>query len=476
MTNQILRRSQCGAVLLLMLVLIILTLSSLIIQWHRPAREQQAITWQNLAQAKEALINYAVTYGDLHAGEVPGYLPCPDLNGGNGEGSSALNCGNKNVSQLGHFPWKTLKLTPLRAGDSECLWYAVSGTYKNNPQTDLMNWDTNGQFQIYAADGSTRLDRDDNQVVAVIIAPGSAQTGQDRSGIDNTKCGNNYTASAFLDNDSVHGFNNADILTGKFIQTNLSGNVNDQIMPITRNDIWRAIQKRSDFNATLQLLTQRIAECVADYGNNNPAVNGLANLSLPWPAVLAPTSPNYGSNDKYNDKSDLFVGRVPFVVDTSRAKSLNKMSSTLLMTAKNGLLCPYYTAAAPSTELERLYPWWNNWKDHYFYALSKTYQPSNTATGTCGDCLQINAQGNYAGIVMFAGHAIEGVTRANTSINNVERGLISNYLEGRNASNFGNSAGNTNYQHEVASATFNDLLFCISENNSKLVTAPCPLP
>ena len=34
---------------------------------------------------------------------------------------------------MGRLPWKTLGLDALKAGPGECLWYAVSGTYKNSP-------------------------------------------------------------------------------------------------------------------------------------------------------------------------------------------------------------------------------------------------------------------------------------------------------------------------------------------------------
>jgi len=468
-------RQQAGAVLLLMLILLILGASALALSAFNAndnRLRRLALTTQSLAQAKEALISYAVTYGDIHAGDVPGFLPCPDLNGDNGEGSSPINCGLKNVSAIGHFPWKTLKLPTLRDGDNQCLWYAVSGTYKNNPQTDLMNWDTNGQFQAFAADGVRRLDGDNNQVVAIIFAPGVAQAGQTLRGSDSNRCGTSYAANAFLDQDLLHGINNSDVSSGKFIQSNSAGLVNDQLLVITRLDIWKAIQRRQDFAPTLQHLSQVMANCLADYGNNNALVGGAKNFSLPWAADLLPIAPDFGNNAKYRNIKFLAMGRVPYdVAVSSKATGNLKITSSGNLMSNNGLQCPYYKAT-PSNELERLYPWWTNWKDHFFVAIAKAYQPSALATAIGGDNLQINQNNNFAAVVMFAGKSLEGIARASATTSNPERGNPAFYLEGRNASNLSN--GNLDFQNEAASATFNDILFCLSDNHTRLSAAPCP--
>lgn len=471
------RAGQRGAALMVMLIILVLGLASMLVSAINSAslrNERQARTAAALAQAKDALIGYALTYGDTHAGEVHGYLPCPDTDGDNGfqlEGSSETGSGspcsnssaNKNVSVLGRLPWKTLDIPALRDGDGECLWYAVSGTYKNSPKTDLMNWDTNGQLQAYAADGTTRLDNDGNQVVAVVLAPGAAQNGQARSDGSST-CGSNYMPAAYLDNDAAHGINNADIAAGKFMQGSNGGVVNDQMVFITRNELWSALQKRNDFANTLKLLTQRVAECLASYGTRN--FLGAANKSLPWPAPL--TLADYGVNNNYNDSSGSYSGRVPHLVDNSNTATFNTMTGNSLM-ANNGLACPFY-AATPATELQRLYPWWVNWKDHLFYALSREYAPANQATLPCGNCVTVNGGGNYAAVVMLAGSRLAGQVRASSTAD-AQRGVITNYLEGRNASNHPNAGGNADYQSGTPSAAFNDTLYCIDTN---LNVAPCP--
>lgn len=50
------------------------------------------------------------------------------------------------------------------------------------------------------------------------------------------------------------------------------------------------------------------------------------------------------------------------------------------------------------------------------------------------------------------------------------RSNISNYLEGRNASDHPNVAGNGNYQSGAASSNFNDILFCIDATLSVTVS------
>ncbi|NNM80533.1 MAG: hypothetical protein HKM01_08790 [Gallionella sp.] len=454
---------QRGASLMVMLVILVIGVSALLVgslnsSALNNSRQQQ--TAAALAQAKDALIGYAITYGDNHSGQVHGYLPCPDYGGGNPEGSAEPVCGIQNVSVIGRLPWATLDLPTLRDGNGECLWYAVSGTYKNNPKTGLMNWDTNGQLLAYASDG-TLLTPPDNQVVAVIFAPGAPQPGQNRSGTTAPVCGGNYTATNYLDSGIVNGssYNNADIVTGKFIQGANGGIVNDQMVFITRQDIWNAIQKRTDFQLTspnnpLIQMTTQVALCLANYGKHNSPND---NNSLPWPAPLSLS--DYADNTKYDDSAFLYAGRVPYSVTTSKAITSNSFSN--LMTTAT---CPAGWAGID--------PWWNNWKDHLFYAISQAYKPTNYTNQDCGTCLQINGSGQYAAVVMFASSRLVGQVRASdtTGANSIPRGTISNYLEGNNTSNFSGANGNENYQTGSASSTFNDVSYCIDQN---LNVTPC---
>ena len=443
------------------------------------------ITAAALAHAKEALIGYAVTYAEKHSGAVLGYLPCPDTTGTAdfvGEGGATGNCGAQDVSVIGRLPWKTLNTPPLRGGDDECLWYAVSGTYKNNPKTGLMNWDTNGQLQVYSSNGTTLLTPADNQAVAVIFAPGSTLPGQNRSGATAPICGGNYTASNYLDTTGTA--NNATVSstanTNSTFYTGMirdaSGNplLNDQITFITKQDLWNAIQRRRDFLATLDTMTLKTAECIASFGTHNKigGLPDLANKSLPWPAQLSPSgSADYSVNTTYNDITDIYSGRAPYRVNTSRSDSGNAITSPYYLLQANGANCPGGWAS--------IYPWWNNWKDHLFYAISQRYRPGSNATIACDNdrCLHVNGSGNYAAVVIFANQKLSGQTRA-SSVTSPQRGIASNFLEGRNASHVANSSsnGNENYQSDTASTTFNDIVYCIKEDLSlvKGTAAGCP--
>lgn len=455
---------QRGAALIIMLVVLVVGIAAILVNSLTSSKiniARQATTAAALAQAKDALIGFATAYSDTHSGEAPGYLPCPDDSGGNPEGSAEIQCLNQNFSVMGRLPWKTLGLPAIRDGDGVCLWYAVSGTYKYNPKTSLMNWDTKGKFKVYAADNTLLSD----DVVAVIFAPGAVLPGQVHYSAGAPVCGGNYSPTNYLD--SFNGINNYNAGNEKFIQGIKGGSFNDQMIFITRQEIWNAIQKRTQ--STLKLMTQRVAECLADYGRHNNYDSG--HKSLPWPAPL--TLSDYGVVANYNDDANRYYGRVPYIVNDSKADSSNSMSGTNLM-ANNGLDCPNYSAT-PSTELQLLYPWWDNWKDHLFYALSREYRPKNSDTNSCGNCIEINGSGNYAAVVMFAGRSLSGQEdRASIFPTNAQRGDINKYLEGRNASNYPDSNGDGNYQTQAnPSNAFNDILYCI---NTDLSVSLCPYP
>lgn len=464
MKPRALPRKQNGFALIVLLSVALLWLSVALMRWVDPVsfavrREQQTTT--ALARAKAALIGYAVTYGDTHPGKVHGYLPCPDLAGRNPEGSAETNCGSKNISVLGRLPWKTLDLPPLQDGSGACLWYAVSGAYKYNPKTDLMNPDTLGQLQVLGTDGGTLLHAQDDSVVAVILAPGPVQVGQQRTP-DNAVCGGNNTAAAYLESDPVSGIDNASYLVEKFQQGSRFGAINDQIAYITSRELWAAIQRRRDFLVTLHGLTQQLARCLADYARHN---SDPANHNLPWPAPLSIA--DTGDSNGYNDGSKLLSGRIPYIVNSSNTLTGNKMSGDILM-ANNGLDCTRYSTSFNSPA-EKIYPWWDNWKDHLFYALAQDFQPGAGARAVCENCLSVNGHGPYAAAVLFSGHALSGQSRGNNT--SAGRAQIGNYLEQRNATNHPNSSGSADYQTGEATPEFNDILYCI---DTQLEVSTCP--
>lgn len=449
---------QRGAALLVTLVIVVMGIAAALVgslSTTALKNARQETTAAALAQAKEALIGYAITYGDTYSGEVHGYLPCPDTSG-SPEGSAAPPCGSKNVSRIGRLPWKTLGLPALRDGDGECLWYAVSGTYKNNPKTDLMNWDTRGLFEALDASG-TPVAQD---VVAVIFAPGPVLGSQNRApGGAAPICGGNYTATNYLDNDGT--LNNGTVSTSANATTQFrlasSTQVNDRLIYITRQDIWNAMLKRNDFMTTLATMTRKAAECIADYGRRNSGGSG--DKRLPWSGRFYPDSNDYLTDSSYDDEDSRMAGRLPYRVNTSDGDTSNQISS------------PYYQLASGSSCLggstwATYYPWWTNWKDHLFYALADDFKPVWWSSSSCGTCLHVNFSGNYAAVVMFAGKPLSGQTRT-TAGDHLD---LSNYLEGRNYTNGSNWSGSSNYQSGTETGSFNDVLYCINPN---LTVTPC---
>jgi hypothetical protein len=356
----------------------------------------------------------------------------------------------------------------------------------------MMNWDTNGQFAVMAGDGTTYLAgaAADNRAVAVIFAPGSALNGQTRSADPNSPaCAGNYTAANYLE--AANGVDNSTLVTPSapanvsdvswFIAGTRSDTFNDQLVYITRADIWNAIKKRSDFQDNLRALTRRATECIAMYGTENLA--GANDKRLPWtgsgtgPNIVSLT--NYARNSRYIDISGNLSGRLPYRVSTSYQNTgtgtNNSFATSPFYLLSNASYCAY--GNSPVNEQV----WYDHWKDHLFYAIANSYRPNSANVPTsCGTCLKINGSGSYAAVIMFAGENLTGLSRTTT-----DKADITTYLEGRNASNHPNSGGNSNYQAAASSVTFNDVVYaldanlrvrCLSASGNTMVLAPAADP
>src|SRR6266545_6466520 len=303
------RGKQRGLALLFLLILIGLASAFFLVNTMNKSGAALSLTRDQKTQAaldmaKQALLSYVATVYAENAMSsvshnpskgVPGYFPCPDSPSSLAEGYAAGTCGSSAVSAIGKFPWYTLDLEPLRDGSGECLWYAVSGTYKFSPNgvttntstSNMMNWDTPGLFDVLAADGSTYLagNSPSARAVAVIFAPGPPLPGQDRSSAGGANCGGNYTASNYLE--SANGVNNSSVSSGasaitQFIAGQASNTFNDRLVYITRYEVWTAFKNRPDFQAKLTALTQRVAECIAQYGTQNGTPLDPNDKRLPW--------------------------------------------------------------------------------------------------------------------------------------------------------------------------------------------------
>jgi hypothetical protein len=442
-------------------------------------------TMDTLVRAKQALIDYAVQYDKTHSGQAAGFLPCPDMNASNGEGSSPLSCDLTNVSVIGKFPWRTLDVEDLRDGSGECLWYAVSGTFKNNPKTNAfpLNWDATGLFEIFADDGVTKLagTTPADRAVAVIFAPGIAQGNtQARAGALSTPTcgGGDYDASHYLE--AAAGINNwsvsnvAGALTS-FIQGKESNTFNDRLVYITPKDIFDSIERRADFyakpNGIVRTMMKQAADCIASRANKNTS----AGDALVWAADSASfgSLQDFDNNSMYSDTSQQRFGRVSFDITKSIA---NTNVSGPPVNPKQLMI-----AANCDSDWNDWSGWWAEWKDHFFYAVAKDQAPDSD--GDCSvhsSCLSINnGTPKYAGIVIFAGRPLPGQTRSLAA----DRQVRSNYLEGNNQSVIPGSGpanaiiNNVETHDDPRHATLNDLTYCILSDplsTPHVSSASCP--
>jgi len=218
---------QRGVALILVLMLAVTASSFVILSAlnNRASREtaQRMSTAEALGQARRALIGYAVSYANGSHGleKGPGRLPCPDLLGGSLQGvaESVGDCRAAADRETGLLPFRTLGLTALTDGSGAPLWFAVSENFRSMA-SGVLNSETAGDFSVDDVD----------DVVAVIIAPGSPRVGQTRNSASA------YTASAWLEGE------NASLGDNHFTR-NIEAANNDTVMIITRGELMAEVQK-----------------------------------------------------------------------------------------------------------------------------------------------------------------------------------------------------------------------------------------
>ena len=504
---------QNGAALLVLVFFVVLAATSVLLSRLNTATkgpvQNNAQNARVLLEAKAALLGYAIS----NPGEF-GFLPCPDKGTAANEGQGALTCDGANENSIGRFPWRSLELAALKDGDDECLWYAVSGSYKSGTtKPNMLNDDSLGMFRIVREDGTTPLigATPDSRPVAVIFAPGLALDGQTRTpaggGVD--QCGGNYVADDYLD--SLAGVDNADLSTNDYIVDDFissatvrdatSGEVlfNDQFVYITHGEIWDALttsaKTSAGFTSKMTELTVRVARCLVEYARypqSTAPVCGFdpntANCTLPWPAPLvlpAGVNNDYRVDNAYDDMAstdNLLSGRVPDVVDDSQTDiSDADRPSNLITTCSEFTSSPEYLAL------------WQNWKDHLFYAVADNFRAMPRsgvqALGLCGSgerCITLNSSwpgDDYAAIIWFAGTATTGQSHELDPVapphgTTDDRQLVTNYMEGaNNQADYVNTAGDDNKRYDTGVVGTNDIMTCMDDNDttsSLFVISTCP--
>ena len=476
------KKKQNGIALLVLVIVLALTLSTYYftsisvvdIQIDRLEKTRNA-----LKQAKQALINYAVMHADRrpavdNVGEF-GYLPCPHISDGL-EGKQDGTCNGRYKNTIGYLPWYSLDTEVLKDGNGNCLWYAVSSSYKNSPNSLLINEDTNGMFQIVDSSGAVvKGNSPEDRVVAIIFSPGHLLDSQNRNFDATTNCGDDAAnVAAYLDNDGTTSNATIDANEDKidqFVHATLTSDAegvpyNDYFITITREELWSAITVRSDFNDKMRNLTEALALCLRNYA----MINGFNRL--PWPAPIALA--DYRIDLNYDDtNASGYNGRLPFIVtDSNTAITVGTNAELFEQGAcdvAGGLPVDLRLA---TDEYRRL---WNNWKDHFFYVVSNEYAPAPTlkpVPGSCVDCVTVNTMTNQmAGIVIYAGSRLgtqvrTGPVSTTVPVDIDEKDSIINYIENTNESDFPDNAGNRAY----VTGGGNDIMFCIGTD---LAVAEC---
>lgn len=453
---------QNGIALIILVIVIALTASTFyfssisVVDYQMDNLEQ---TRSALKKAKQAIIDYAVMHADGSGSGDPGefgYLPCPYITNAT-EGVQDLTCNNRYKNTIGYLPWISLETDILRDGSGNCLWYAVSGSYKNNPVSELINEDTNGMFQLMDNTGAVKVGGlPEERIVAVVYAPGAPLATQNRTLDATTSCGDDAVSIAeylegdgATDNSSVQDIVDTidQVIASSLSSAEEAVPYNDHILTITREEIWLAVMGRSDISTKMQSLTLALAECLRNYGFNNGFNR------LPWPADI--TLADYRLEDNYDDSDGMsgYAGRFPFLVSDSNT-SIGVGTSDEIFTQGNCTIAGGISADLDvvGSEYRNL---WNNWKDHFFYVVSKDFEPDNSAA-SCGTCITVDGS-QMAAVVIFAGSRVVGQIRNGpVGIDVDTKNNIANYIENGNEGLFPDVAGNGAY---VTGG--NDIMYCI---------------
>lgn len=443
------RNSQRGYALIIMIVLLAMGLlygvvSQLSLVGAKVTRTQG--TSAALLQAKEALIGYAATYRDTHAGEVFGYLPCPDADG-DGDADTAntsRSCGSATQAVVGLLPYRTLGLSDLRDANGECLWYAVSGSYKASlTKPEPMNWDTRGHIRILDSNGVTMLadpvNGTEGGAVAVIFAAGpplSANVTGRGSNSGNT-CGNNGKANwtAFLESvvsdlSGLTGFDSSGNSTSNPLivtkGTTGSASNNDQIAWITPKDVFDKIKKRSD-QGGLNSLSAQITIALQTRINSD-LVTGTApsSTTVPFhPVIIAGPTPYAGQ-----------VGELPITLTVGSAP----IDYTKLL---------------------------SNWQNQYRYAV---------CSNLCGYCLTVGGASCNSALLFGAEHTTAGPRPAQpTQMSDLFENDGSVTGDGKGALPLLSGGSNSFTGTTTYVSGSNDVAICVAPVSQKPVTFSCDL-
>lgn len=520
-------RRQRGAALFVMLVIFVIGAAALLVSSLNGSSLKIArdkVTADALAQAKDALIAYAVS--DLNR---PGELPCPDFNNDGpitlSEDYSGSNC----LGLAGWLPWRSLGLPDLRDGNGDRLWYVVADPFHANG-TAVLNSDTPATYPsqmltvIDSATGATLA----SGVIAIVFSPGTPLNGQTRSASDNNA---SNALPNYLEGDNAIS-NSVTFQTANDNQLPIpTPQVNDRLLTISSRDLLPPVERR---------IAREAKACLDSYAAMPVATNGNApGLKYPWAAAVADSSSSPGINGNYNGTYGKYFGRIPAYpsIDTTSEPASTLMTAlnalqaaegayssngssanrTALYNAANTVIGLKYSVSDVSSstidragdygnyfanggvsystassyaasavnalnssgdlDLGMSISWpatctmlnnpssyfWTAWKNLVFYQVASGYQPGSSAN--FGTPLTINGSGAYRATVLIARAALNSTQLSGRSSPGTNPPTP--YLESINP-HWGSTPTSTFASYGLADpnyATVNDLVLCLDGGN-----------
>lgn len=241
---------QQGAALMGMVLVIFISASTLLFSAVRPPNaidDFDQNTYRELKAAKAALIAFATNYASYNNDDLgPGRLPCPAPWTNTVDGEERWEpywngCNWKYALRLPEYaslpaPYSfDFPINDYYAGRDLQFWYAISRPYRWYKQSG-------GSWPVVNSDTGTELTIDGDPYVAVIIAPGPALEGQDRSAAES------YASNFYGATDNLEGTNYL-WGSGTFISYDDDGDAdsqdfNDLVIGITQSELMTPITNK----------------------------------------------------------------------------------------------------------------------------------------------------------------------------------------------------------------------------------------
>jgi hypothetical protein len=300
-------KKQSGIALIALLVLLILAGSyafyrSANIGLGRNASDAALIT--TLAKAKEALIAYAVIDKNR-----PGRLLCPDLIG---DGVSPLLSRDDCDAYSGWLPWKTLDIRDATDDHGTKLRYVALRWFGGDRARPPLNSDTLSVSQLANA-GVQKSTLDSTPLGTLYL---DIPVGSGTDAIDPTIDPRNDIVALIIAPRGELDARNADGDNYFFSSKSPPEPDNDVIMPVTRQELMAAVEKR---------VANEIKACLEEHAAS--AAN--TEHAYPWPAPL--------SNSTFRGTAGSLFGQVPATQPGAGAESLLRKSTATLTSARTAL-------------------------------------------------------------------------------------------------------------------------------------------